>query len=122
METVETKDALLSPELMKPRFTEALIPGLEKVVRFRSLSAFEHQELERLQIKHKKHAKVVPIALTVSNKEGLLIYSESDLTDLAKLDGRVVDHMIDVIQEHCVAKTSVADMVASAEKNSNGDQ
>lgn len=97
------------------RFVEAYIPGLNETVRFRSMSADEQLALQ--DSKTNLEARIRPIIQTVCNDEGYLLYSDDDLEALSKVDGKIIDTMLDVINELCANREPVSKLVARSKKN-----
>ena len=103
----------------------AQIPGLERPVKFRSLTQEEHTNIEMARLNHNgtlNMAKVREtvarsIAMTVCNDEGLLEFSDADIPKIMQMDARTADAMMDVINANFVNRVSVDEMV----KNSDGD-
>lgn len=102
------------------RFVTANIPGLGKA-RFRSMTAAEHLELEQSFLDAKgatdmrkfKERTARMVIKTLCNGDGLLICTEDHIPELLKLDARVMDAMADVINEHCVNRKRVDEMVGN---------
>jgi len=106
------------------RYVTAKIPGVGSV-RFRSLTAAEHLDLEQSFLDSKgqpdlrkfKERTARMIARTMCDENGNLVCSSEDIPKIMQLDAKVVDAMTDVINDHCINRKRVEDLVG----NSNGE-
>lgn len=122
MEKVNTPEDLLGSGGFQRDYFEARIPVIDKVCRFRSLNAREHEELKHLQAKRPKLAVAIAISSTLCNDDGDLIFTPDDAEKLASMHAKASDAMLDVIVDRCVNKTPVDEMIQQAVGNSSGGE
>jgi len=75
--------------------------------------------------KMKADVRIIAIANTWCDEEGRLLYtweSKEDIDELTEYDGKTVDTMYDVINQHCANLTPVEKLIKAAEKNSDADR
>jgi hypothetical protein len=116
---------ILSQVSCQRRYVIAAIPGLDRPVRFRSLTQAEHNDIEfsRLNpngtINMAKAGDLVArsIAMTVCDDDGNLIFTTSDVPKIKEMDARITDAMMDVINANFVNRTSVDEMIKNCESD-----
>ena len=108
----------------KRRFVQCEIPFIDGECKFRSMLAGEQFAIPDQAAKMKVDVRFIAIAQTWCDEDGRLLYtweSKEDLDELIEYDGKTVDTMYDVINQHCANLTPVAKLIKAAEKNSTAD-